>query len=126
MGHATDGTSVNVRVLGSWQVNRISPVSGLPPSNLQQHRRSPVTNERSGMSDRSVTGGAFEVRAPAGAKQKRSTLAQGSATAGRRPSVTGAGGYGSFSVSGNFNISANGTPRTQYSDALTPRGAFHI
>jgi len=65
-------------------------------------------------------GGAFEVRAPAAAKQKRSTLAQGSATAARRPAVAGTGGYGSFSTS--FNISANGTPRTQYSDALTPRG----
>ena len=67
-------------------------------------------------------GGAFEVRAPAAAKQKRSTLAQGSATAARRPAVAGTGGYGSFSTS--FNISANGTPRTQYSDALAPRVFF--
>jgi hypothetical protein len=88
--------------------SRISPVSG-PASNLQ--RRSP-----SQLNDRS-SGGAFETKPAAlGPKQKRSTLAQGSATAGRRPSVAagGGGGYGF--------ISANGTPRTQYSDAATPRG----
>lgn len=92
----------------SQAASRISPVSSGPPSNLQ--RRSP-----SQLNDRS-SGGAFETKpATAGPKHKRSTLAQGSATAGRRPSVAaGGGGYGF--------ISANGTPRTQYSDAATPRG----
>ncbi len=93
---------------GAQAASRISPVSSGPPSNLQ--RRSP-----SQLNDRS-SGGAFETKpATAGPKHKRSTLAQGSATAGRRPSVAaGGGGYGF--------ISANGTPRTQYSDAATPRG----
>ena len=97
---------------------RISPVSGPPPCSNVSSRRSPVMNERSGGVGGGMGVGAFEARGPAGAKQKRSTLAQGSATAGRR---TAGGGYGGIS------ISAHGTPRTQYSEAVTPRdrGALH-